>query len=67
MCPGLQVLYFPMYKSNGCIRQPNRLKLQVDILLICCIKPEFKILIILLRYIVVKLYGWSDTFQIELC
>ena len=31
MCPGL--LYFRMYKSNGCISQPHSLKLQVDILL----------------------------------
>ena len=70
MCPGLQVQYFPMYKSNGCISQPHLLKLQVDILLICCLKPEFKILIILLHSIVPsikKSYGSSDTFQIELC
>ena len=70
MCPGLQVLYFPLYKSNGCRSQPRRLKLQVDILLICCLKPGFKILIILLHYIVrsrKNSYGSSDTFQIELC
>ena len=52
MCAGLQVLYFPMFKSNGCISQPHRLKLEVNILLICCVKREFKILIILLHYIV---------------
>ena len=52
MCPGLQVLYFPMYKSNGCINQPHFLELQVDVLLVCSVKPEFKILIILLHYIV---------------
>ena len=70
MCPGLQVLYFLMYKSNGCISQPHRLKFQVDISLICCVKTEFKILVTLLHYIVPprkKLYGSSDTFQIELC
>ena len=50
MCPGLQALYFLMYKSNGCISQPHRLKLQVDILLICGVKPELKILIFLLHY-----------------
>ena len=62
------MLYFPMYKSNGCISQPHFLKL--DILLICCVKPEFKILTILLHYIVrsrKKSYGSSDTFRVELC
>ena len=37
MCPGLQVLYFPLYKSNGCISLPHFLNL--DILLIFCVKP----------------------------
>ena len=49
MCPGLQVLYFPVYKSNGSMSQLHRLKLLVDVLLICCVKPEFKILITLLH------------------
>ena len=37
ICPGLQLLYFPTYKSNGCISQPHFLKLQVDVLLVILI------------------------------
>ena len=65
MCPGLQVLYFPIYKSNGCISQPHFLKLQVDILLICCVKPEFKILIyfVSLYCFIEKKNDWRTLFR----